>query len=84
MMQKRPEHCLLCSLYGLVASNVGDIDTTIILNTGETQTLKVFLKTNLDYQHDMIGYVVLIMFGFVAVFWLLGAYAFQKFNFQKR
>ena len=71
-------------MYGLVTSNVGDLDVDIQLAAGGTQNFKVFLKQTFDYEHDMIGYVVLIMFGFVALFWCLGAWAFQKLNFQQR
>lgn len=73
-----------CSLYGLVVSNVGDYDNVVRMANGQEQTMKAFLKDTFDYEHDMIGYVVLIMFAFVALFWCLGAYAFQKLNFQKR
>ena len=76
----------LCrSLYGLVVSNVGDLQTSVTPNGGGAPIpIPQFLKQTFDYKHDMLGYVVLIMFGFVAIFWLLGAYAFKKFNFQTK
>ena len=33
---------------------------------------------------DWLGYVVLILLGWIILFWGLGAYAFKRFNFQKR
>ena len=72
------------TLYGLVVSNVGDIDSEVHLSAGGTENFKTFLFNTFRYKHDMVGYVILIMFGFVAVFWCLGAFAFKKLNFQKR
>ncbi|KAK9788281.1 hypothetical protein WJX73_004447 [Symbiochloris irregularis] len=72
------------TLYGLVVSNVGDLDNTVSLSSGGEKNFKAFLYDTFQYKHDMVGYVVLIMFGFVAVFWCLGAFAFKKLNFQKR
>ena len=74
------------TLYGLVASNVGDLDNRYIVLNGETTAISVpqFLRQQFDYRHDWLGWVVLILIGWVIVFWGLGAYAFKRFNFQKR
>lgn len=74
------------TLYGLVASNVGDLDQHRIVLNGQTESISVpdFLRQTFDYRHDWLGWVVLILIGWIVLFWGLGAYAFKKFNFQKR
>ena len=73
------------TLYGLVASNVGDVVGEIdVQSTGQRTTVQAFLLDRFDYRHDFLGWVVLILVGWIIVFWALGAYAFKKFNFQKR
>ena len=77
------------TLYGLVASNVGDLDNIHIninggVGTDNNPTVQQFLRDQFDYRHDWLGYVVLILLGWIILFWGLGAYAFKKFNFQKR
>lgn len=73
------------TLYGLVASNVGDVNSLITLN-GSDQAIPVtqFLRERFDYRHDFLGWVVLILLGWIVVLWMMGAYAFKRFNFQKR
>ncbi len=74
------------TLYGLVASNVGDLDNAYITLNGETTAISVpqFLRQQFDYRHDWLGYVVLILIGWIIVLWGIGALAFKKLNFQKR
>lgn len=73
------------TLYGLVASNVGDVKGIITLSDGRPPTsVQQFLLEQFDYRHDFLGWVVFILIGWIIVFWALGAYAFKKFNFQKR
>lgn len=72
------------TLYGLVASNVGDLDNASISVNGVTQTVPQFLLSQFGYRHDWLGWVVLILIGWIVTFWGIGAYAFKRFNFQKR
>lgn len=72
------------TLYGLVASNVGDVTGTLVLNDGTQTTVQQFLLDRFDYRHSFLGWVVLILVGWIVVFWAMGAYAFKRFNFQKR
>ena len=67
------------TLYGLVASNVGDVQGTITLN-GSNQPIPVtqFLREQFDYRHEFLGWVVLILIAWIVVFWMMGAYAFKK------
>ena len=72
------------TLYGLVASNVGDVTSQIVLNDGTSLRVTQFLLEQFNYRHSFLGWVVLILVGWIIVFWAMGAYAFKRFNFQKR
>lgn len=72
------------TLYGLVASNVGDVTTDIMLNDQSRLPVDQFLLEQFNYRHSFLGWVVLILVGWIIVFWVIGAYAFKRFNFQKR
>ncbi|KAL2929376.1 ABC transporter G family member 38 [Bienertia sinuspersici] len=68
------------SMYGLVTSQYGDIESR--LNTGETVTQ--FIKDYFGYKYDFLGMVIAIMVGFILFFILLHCFATKMFNFQKR
>ena len=74
------------TLFGLVASNVGDLDDVFITLSGQTEPTSVpdFLRAQFGYRHDWLGYVVLILIGWIITLWGIGAFAFKRFNFQKR
>jgi hypothetical protein len=36
------------------------------------------------FKHDMLGYVVLILCGFIFAFWAATCFAYAKLNFQRR
>ena len=74
------------TLFGLVASNVGDLDDAFITLNGQTEPTSVpdFLRNQFGYRHDWLGYVVLILIGWIITLWGIGAFAFKRFNFQKR
>ena len=73
------------TLYGLVVSNVGDYDQRMVtLTNGNTQNVSEFLETRFGYKHDWVGWCVIVLAAFAAVFWGLGALAFKKLNFQQR
>lgn len=71
-------------LYGLIEGTVGSEEGFVRLSDGGTQTLSAFLKTAFLYEHNHIGYCVLILLGFVALFWSLGAAAFRFINYNSR
>ena len=74
------------TLFGLVASNVGDLDDAFITLNGQTEPTSVpdFLRDQFGYRHDWLGWVVLILIGWIITLWGIGAFAFKRFNFQKR
>ncbi|KAL7166193.1 hypothetical protein ACSBR2_036971 [Camellia fascicularis] len=68
------------TLYGLVASQFGDIQGT--LDTGET--VEEFVRNYFDFKHDFVGYVAIIIAGIAILFGFIFAYSIRIFNFQKR
>lgn len=68
------------TLYGLVASQYGDIDD--VLDNGET--VKQFLKDYFGFKHDFLGVVAGVVAAFVVLFGLIFAISIKVFNFQKR
>ena len=72
------------TLYGLVTSNLGKQDNQLQLNNGHNSTVPEFLYNNFHYQHDMIGYIVLILAAFIMAFWTAGWAAFRYLNFNVR
>ncbi|BFG24580.1 hypothetical protein CerSpe_108540 [Prunus speciosa] len=68
------------TLYGLVASQYGDIDD--VLDNGET--VKQFLKDYFGFKYDFLGVVAGVVAAFVVLFGLIFAISIKVFNFQKR
>lgn len=67
-------------MYGLVASQFGDIKT--VLDTGET--VEEFVRSYLGYRHDFLGYAAIITIGMAVFFGFIFALAIRALNFQKR
>ncbi|KAK0598158.1 hypothetical protein LWI29_032143 [Acer saccharum] len=68
------------TLYGLVASQFGDIKDK--LDTGET--VEEFLIDYFGFKHDFLGVVAAINVGFTVLFAVIFAVSIMMFNFQKR
>ena len=60
--------------------------TTLLYQPGVTEQVTVaqFVTNYLGYQYFMLPYIVLILVGFMALFFAVFAYALQRLNFQKR
>lgn len=71
------------TIYGVIASQFGSDDKTLS-TPGHAVLVKDFLKDNLGYKHDFLGYVVLAHFAYILLFFFLFAYGIKKMNFQKR
>lgn len=68
------------TLYGLVASQFGDVKEEL-----ETHdTVEQFTRSYFGFRHDFLGYVALILVGFVVLFGFAFAFSIKSFNFQKR
>ncbi|KAL7164342.1 hypothetical protein ACSBR2_040288 [Camellia fascicularis] len=68
------------TMYGLVASQFGDIKTR--LDTGET--VEDFMKSYFGFRYNFVGYVAIIIVGIDVLFGFIFAYSIRTFNFQKR
>ncbi|KAG2405948.1 Pleiotropic drug resistance protein [Vigna angularis] len=71
------------SLYGLVASQYGDIKQTIESTSGTT-TVEDFVRSYFGFRHDFLGVVAAVMIAFTLVFALVFAVSVKMFNFQRR
>ncbi|KAH9604838.1 hypothetical protein KSS87_022657 [Heliosperma pusillum] len=71
------------TLYGLVASQFGDIHE-ILIDDPENVTVEEFIRSYFGYHHDFLGEVAAIVAGFAVLFAFIFAYAVRTFNFQKR
>ncbi|RZC83900.1 hypothetical protein C5167_046685 [Papaver somniferum] len=73
------------TLYGLVTSQVGDKNTPLeIPGQAEKIMLQDFLKDNLGFEYNFLGYVALGHLGFVLLFFFVFAYGIKFLNFQRR
>lgn len=68
------------TLYGLVASQFGDINHEL----ESKQTVKQFLKSYFGFRHDFIGVVAAMVAVFGLVFAFVFAFAVRALNFQRR
>ncbi|KAG8375490.1 hypothetical protein BUALT_Bualt10G0105300 [Buddleja alternifolia] len=68
------------TLYGLVASQFGDIKAELDNN----QTVEEFVRSYFGFRHDFVGYVALIIIGISVLFGFIFAFSIKVFNFQKR
>ncbi|KAL8458109.1 hypothetical protein ACS0TY_035841 [Phlomoides rotata] len=68
------------TLYGLVASQFGDVRDEL----DTKQSVQDFLRSYLGFRHDFIGVVSAAVVGFGVAFALMFAFAVKAFNFQKR
>ncbi|KAM3689458.1 hypothetical protein ACB098_09G049500 [Castanea mollissima] len=72
------------TLYGLVASQVGDIDALLEIPGAGSVPIKEYLKTSMGFEHDFLPAVVVAHIGFVLIFVFVFAYGIRFLNFQRR
>ncbi|KAK8936592.1 Pleiotropic drug resistance protein 3 [Platanthera zijinensis] len=68
------------TLYGLAASQFGDIEDK--LETGEP--VYQFLRTYYGFRHEFLGVVATVVVGFAVLFAFLFGFAIKVLNFQRR
>jgi ABC-type multidrug transport system permease subunit len=77
-------YCWACpvawTLYGLVVSQFGDIETPMEDGT----PVKVFVENYFGFKHSWLGWVATVVAAFAFLFASLFGFAIMKFNFQKR
>ncbi|WVZ77393.1 LOW QUALITY PROTEIN: hypothetical protein U9M48_025263 [Paspalum notatum var. saurae] len=75
--------CLVAwMLYGLVASQFGDITDVTLLDDGEI--VKDFVNRYFGFHHYQLGYVATTIVGFTVLFAFVSAFSIKVFNFQRR
>ncbi|KAK4834395.1 hypothetical protein QYF36_021902 [Acer negundo] len=74
------------TLYGVLASQVGDIDTPLQMpgSTNTNITVKGYLKDSFGMEHDFLPYIAIAHVGWVLLFLFLFAYGIKFLNFQRR
>ncbi|GAB4856416.1 ABC transporter G member 39 [Ancistrocladus abbreviatus] len=72
------------TIYGLVASQVGDKSTPLEVPGSNNVTVKSFLKSNFGYHHDFLPAVVIAHLGWLLLFLFIFALGIKYLNFQKR
>ncbi|MCO5580506.1 hypothetical protein L7F22_034374 [Adiantum nelumboides] len=74
------------TLYGVVASQLGDIETFISDpdNTGNPLSVRQYMEDSFGYKHDFLGVVAGMHLVWVFVFLFMFAFGIMKLNFQKR
>ncbi|KAI7985487.1 Pleiotropic drug resistance protein 1 [Camellia lanceoleosa] len=68
------------TLYGLVASQFGDIEDTLDTN----ETVKDFLRNYFGFRHDFVVVAATVVVGFTVLFTFIFAFSIKAFNFQRR
>ncbi|XP_078447155.1 pleiotropic drug resistance protein 2-like isoform X2 [Wolffia australiana] len=72
------------TIYGLIVSQLGDIERILLIPGQPNMTVKAFLKEVLGYEKSFLGYVAMAHLGFVIAFTIAFAFGIKKFNFQRR
>ncbi|XP_040969346.1 pleiotropic drug resistance protein 1 isoform X1 [Gossypium hirsutum] len=70
------------TLYGLVASQFGDI--THMLEDGNNETVEQYLRNFYDFRHDYLGLVAAVIVTFAVLFGAIFTVSIKMFNFQRR
>ncbi|KAF3450819.1 hypothetical protein FNV43_RR06908 [Rhamnella rubrinervis] len=68
------------TLYGLVASQFGDLDDVL----EEGSSVKQYVKDYFGFEHDFIGVVAGVIIGICLLFGFIFAFSVKSFNFQRR
>ncbi|XP_013454713.2 pleiotropic drug resistance protein 1 [Medicago truncatula] len=69
------------TLYGLVASQFGDINNIM---ESENKSVQEFIRSYFDFKHDFIGVCAVVVVGTAVLFACIFAVSIKLFNFQRR
>lgn len=69
------------TLYGLVASQFGDITKQM---SSENQTVQEFIDSYFGFKHDFVGVCAAVVLAFAVFFAFVFALGIKVFNFQRR
>ncbi|RXH92529.1 hypothetical protein DVH24_033425 [Malus domestica] len=72
------------TIYGLFASQMGDVKTLVEIPGEKSKPVNQFLKDYLGFEEDFVIPVVFAHVGWVLLFFFLFAYGIKYLNFQRR
>lgn len=72
------------SLYGLLTSQYGNLDTSLRMTDGTRQTVKHFLRDYFGYHEDFVKVAGVALPGFCILFGFVFALGIKHLNFQRR
>ncbi|KAM1120131.1 hypothetical protein TB2_044173 [Malus domestica] len=72
------------TIYGLFASQMGDVKTLVEISGEKSKPVNQFLKDYLGFEEDFVIPVVFAHVGWVLLFFFLFAYGIKYLNFQRR
>ncbi|KAI5072522.1 hypothetical protein GOP47_0012628 [Adiantum capillus-veneris] len=72
------------SLYGLIGSQLSDVDSDVMDPDAGRMLVKDYLNSVFGFKHDFLGAVAGAHLGFTLLFIFVFAYGIKKLNFQKR
>lgn len=74
------------TLYGLIASQFGDITQTVLVLglTEENPSVKDYINTYFGYKHSFLGVVAGVLVGWAVFFAIIFVFAIKYLNFQRR
>ncbi|XP_050235153.1 ABC transporter G family member 39-like [Mercurialis annua] len=75
---------LAWTLYGLIVSQLGNLETLVEVPGAANVSVKEFLKQNFGFEHDFLGVVAVVHIGWILIFFFVFAYGIKFLNFQKR
>ena len=75
---------LAWTTYGLVASQLGDVQSLITEPDGSQTSVADYVRTNWDFKHSHTGWSALVLIGFCIFFRVISTVALQKLHFQSR
>ncbi|CAN4126457.1 unnamed protein product [Withania somnifera] len=72
------------TIYGLVTSQVGNMNNPIEIPGGVEVSLKLYLKDNFGFENDFLGVVAAVHVVWAVFFCFVFAYAIKFLNYQRR
>ncbi|KAL0051690.1 hypothetical protein WJX82_000289 [Trebouxia sp. C0006] len=72
------------TVYGLIESQVDNLDVLVTLNSGVSQPAYEAVETIFGYHRGMLGWIVLILLAWCAICWSATYVALSRLNFLKR
>ena len=72
------------TLHGLVASQLGDVTTEMTTSAGKIMRVQDFIYEYFGFRHSQLGLCVMVLVGFVLLFWIIFTSSIKFLNHQHR